>query len=158
MKQINPSLYENLTARQRVIATIEAEARNDEEEVQRLIKSCPKITVRQNDSAYSDTLDMLIHVDILMQRNMLMMGMCHFFMLPRDEEVGNKFAQKAANMEAAWRQVIEEKGIDYDTFRKVALPLPPVLDWVIGNTYSKDAEDLEDVKEIKRELEKNFEQ
>lgn len=156
MKQINPALYENLTARQRVIATIEAEARDDKEEVQRLAKSCPKITVRRNDPAYSDTLDMLIYVDILMQRNMLMMGMWHFFMLPRHEEVGNMYAQKAANMEEAWRQVIEEKGINYDTFREAAFPYPPLLDWVVGNTYSEDAKDIEDVEQIKSELEKNF--
>lgn len=50
---IKPQIYESLTPRQRVIASIEALARGDEEEKRRLVKSCPKKSYLQTDTAYS---------------------------------------------------------------------------------------------------------
>lgn len=60
MKDIAQQVYDKLTPRQRIIATIEAEARDDAEEVRRLVKSCPKKTYTMNDANYAEEMQMLL--------------------------------------------------------------------------------------------------
>ena len=40
MKKISNSLYHNLTTEERIIASVEANTRGDENEIERLIKTC----------------------------------------------------------------------------------------------------------------------
>ena len=60
MNKITTSVYENLTPKQRVVASIEAESRGDAAERKRLIQTCPKVTYRQTDAKFSETMDRLL--------------------------------------------------------------------------------------------------
>jgi hypothetical protein len=60
MNKITTSVYENLTPKQRVVASIEAESRGDAAERKRLIQTCPKVTYSQNDAKFSETMDQLL--------------------------------------------------------------------------------------------------
>jgi len=62
MKAIKPMVYEALTPKQRVIATLEAEARDDQAEVRRLVETCPKVTYRANDERYSGTMRGIVNI------------------------------------------------------------------------------------------------
>ena len=60
MNKITTSVYENLTPKQRVVASIEAESRGDAAVRKRLIQTCPKVTYRQTDAKFSETMDLLL--------------------------------------------------------------------------------------------------
>lgn len=49
--------YENLTANERFRLVVAAEARSDDADVDRLLRSCPVVTQRLNDPAFSDRLE-----------------------------------------------------------------------------------------------------
>ena len=117
--QIKPMIYENLTAPQRVIAVIEAEARDDEAEVQRLVKSCPKKTYRMNDAAFVETIQSLthitLHVECMIHRKLL--GVVAAFYLERDESI-DRLLQSIADIRGAWERMLESMGIAPDAMRK----------------------------------------
>lgn len=79
MKSISPTVYESLTPRQRIIATIEAEARDDQDEVQRLVKTCPKKTYRMNDADYAEEVQLLLADSMAMECDMSYMAINFLF-------------------------------------------------------------------------------
>ena len=52
---IKPTIYENLNPRERLVAGIEALARKDEDEWNKLVDTCPKLTYQQEDLAFFGT-------------------------------------------------------------------------------------------------------
>jgi hypothetical protein len=125
--QIKPMVYENLTASQRVIAVIEAEARDDDAEVQRLVKSCPKKTYRMNDAAFVETMQSLTHttlwVECILQRNAVALMVALF--MDKEESI-DPILQNIADIRAAWEEVLKSMGINPETLRKSAA-LDPLL-------------------------------
>ncbi|HEX2752345.1 MAG TPA: hypothetical protein VHP34_04425, partial [Alphaproteobacteria bacterium] len=67
---IKPSIYENLTHNQRIIATVEALARGDEAEKQRLIETCPKGIYKRSESGYADRMEALEILALLVESAM----------------------------------------------------------------------------------------
>ncbi len=124
--QIKPIVYENLTPRQRVIATIEAEARDDQEEVQRLVKSCPKKTYRTNDAEFYETLETLMHVTLGVEYELQRNALGFIAGLYLDYGAIDKFLQNIADIQAAWYETLEGMGIEPETMRK-ATSLTPVI-------------------------------
>lgn len=127
--QIKPIVYENLTPRQRVIATIEAEARDDQDEVQRLVKSCPKKNYRANDAAYAETLENLMNLALAVEcdlRGNALALMTWSFMDEINIEVNDGLAQKLLqniiNTRTAWEKTLQEAGISPESMYK-AVPL-----------------------------------
>ncbi len=123
---IKPAIYENLTAHERVIASIEALARGDEEEKKRLVKTCPKKTYTMSDGAYSDKMKALF--DIAMAVECDMRGYALKFLLVQwldnnlkgdKEEIISKIINKtplpiseAISIRQAWHEVLRDEGID----------------------------------------------
>lgn len=120
---IKPSVYESLTSRQRVIATIEAEARGDEAEAQRLRDTCPKYTYRQTDAEYSQTMIRIVAFSLAVESDIRgqMIGVLLSVVMEHDDAL-EKFLQNMANIRAAWGQTIETLGIAPDTMRRFSPP------------------------------------
>lgn len=134
MTALKPVIYESLTPRQRLIASIEALARNDEEEQVRLIKTCPKKAYTQTDAAYADKMtslqDMMLAVECDMRGCAL-----NFFMLlhlenssdfesPHDlMAIAPRLIQDMLSIKQAWHDVLTEEGIDPAVMDKVYEPM-----------------------------------
>ncbi len=121
---IKNSVYESLTPRQRVIATIEAEARGDEQEAQRLLATCPKKTYTQADSAYTDMMLHLVAMSIAIETDVRgnVIGALIAVIMEHDDAL-QVFLQNIANIRAAWHETLEAQGIAPDVMRKFSAPL-----------------------------------
>ncbi len=124
MKDIKPIVYESLTPRQRVIATIEAEARGDEVEAKRLVATCPRKTYTQADAAYTDMMIHLVAMSVAIESDIrgYLIGTLLAVIMEHDDTL-QVFLQKIANVRAAWRETLEVQGIDPDVMRKFTAPL-----------------------------------
>ncbi len=122
--QIKPIIYDSLTPRQRVIATIEAEARGDKEEVQRLVKSCPKKLYRENDAAYTQTMHNLMYVSLGVECEMYKNAISYIAALYLDYGVMEKFLQNIIDIRTAWHETLDSMGITLEAMNK-ASPLKP---------------------------------
>lgn len=117
---IKPAIYDKLTTRQRILATLEATARGDKSEVERLIESCPKKTYRMNDTAYSNTINALHIAAIIVEADLrgyalaFQMTMDKGKTLPDGTELDVRFLEMFASLQAAWDEVTTGYGIPHD--------------------------------------------
>lgn len=125
--QIKTSVYENLTAQQRLVAVIEAFARKDKVEVDRLMDSCPKRTYRLNDWAFARGLQklmhMTLHVECILYRKIIAVGMA--LMGERDELI-DPLLQSISDTKAAWNEALKTTGISPEVVQK-ASGLDPIF-------------------------------
>ena len=131
--QIKHAVYENLTIQQRIIASVEALARGDEVEKQRLIKSCPKKTYQMNDTAYGEKMetlhDIAMAVECDMRGNAINFFMLYYFEDKLSEDRQTKLfqlmgtspdnAREILSIRQAWHDLLKDEGIDPTTMEKV---------------------------------------
>ncbi len=130
MNKIASSIYESLTLRQRVIATIEAEARDDGDERQRLISSCPKLTYHQTDARFSETMGKLMGLAMAVEADSKECVL-RFFVAERvDSEISVGFLQDFANVREAWKMTLIAMGIDEESMACAGPPSNPVFELV----------------------------
>lgn len=136
---INSVVYENLTPRQRIIATIEAEARGDEDETRRLVKSCPKKTYMQTASEYSDMMDALISMAMAFECD-LRGEIISFLIANRagNESMGIHL-QNIADLQAAWDEVLKARGINPESMKKIACPPHYALEGIMNSKLIPDS-------------------
>lgn len=162
---IKPRLYESLTPAQRVIASIEALARDDEEEKLRLVKSCPKKTYTMTDAAYSDKMEALLDMAMAVELDMRDCAL-NFFMLlwledtltedrhkcfhERMERVPCQI-QEAISIKQAWREFLEDEGINPATMDRAYQPLRHfAIEWITALADNMDLKpDPETVRKYK---------
>lgn len=123
---IKPSIYENLTHDQRIIATVEAQARDDEAEKQRLIDTCPKGVYKRNESDYADRMEALEILALLVEYAMCDAAlnlMVHMHVESRNNSAARpsffSTIQKTPEsiedilcMYEAWHEMLQEEGIN----------------------------------------------
>lgn len=129
---IKPVIYENLTTKERIIATLEANARNDEEEKARLVKTCPKKSYRITDPAYTNMMESFYHLALVVESDMRGCAL-NFFMLywladnPRvaHEDAAELSVDLAPgklmemiSIQEAWLNFLDEEGIPLETAAK----------------------------------------
>jgi len=122
MNKIASSVYENLTIRQRVIACIEAQARGDRDERERLISSCPKFTYHQTDARFSGKMETLILLALAVEADLRECVLRFFVMLKFEPDSSGRFLQDFANIREAWKMTVRTMGIDE---KSMALAGPP---------------------------------
>jgi hypothetical protein len=144
---IKPVIYENLTVQQRIAATIEALARDDDAEHERLASTCPKIHYKQADYLYSGTLQsivaMAISTELEMTSNALSMTACCCAPSPNDELIAG-FHQRISDCYAAWNETLGAMGIDPEAVEKLAKPMrhPVVATILTGELPDADPEQV----------------
>lgn len=128
---LKSSLYDTLTPIQRVIATIEAEARDDTAEVERLVKSCPKKIYTMNDDAYTRMMDRLILARLAIECDLQnqMIGFWVAALCDREDCI-QMFLQNMADIQAAWHKTLNEFGIDPETMAKAGPPRHGAIDFL----------------------------
>ena len=123
---IKYAVYESLTSRQRIIATIEAWARGDEAESQRLAKTCPKVTYRGNESAYAERIKTLKYMALVIEYDMRgaaisFLSHPYFSQDPEKDHRHNwhkdlkqrpEQIRGLLSIHEAWNSILQEEGID----------------------------------------------
>jgi len=130
---IKPAIYDTLTPQQRLIAAVEAIARGDEAEHEKLVDTCPKKKYEQADYRFSGMLQALItmsfQVELQMTGNLLSLIM---FMGRNDEDRADIFLQKIVDTHTAWNRQVEALGIDPEIIAKTVQKLRhPLLDYFL---------------------------
>ena len=143
MKQIKPLVYKSLTAKQRVIATLAAEARGDEAEIERLCDTCPQYTYRMMDGEYIHTYQTLITIGMTIECDYR--GFALGFAVSKWQEHGDSFLflSKMKTLRDAWREVLTTHSIEYDTMEQVLKPIRnPMVDFCLDAIDTLNALDL----------------
>jgi len=141
--QIKSIVYESLTAQQRVIAVIEAFARKDMAEVDRLIDSCPKKTYRLNDWALSRGLHKLMHltlnVELMLDRKAMVVMLA---LMAEQDELIDPLLQSISDTQAAWNEALGTIGISPETVQKAAGTEPLFLELMVELMPDPDPENV----------------
>ena len=120
---LKPTLYNNLTPMQRVIATIEAEARADTQEVERLVKSCPKYAYTTQDWDYSKRMLTLMIMALAVESDIRGQALGFWIAMTVDQDDrAQMFLQNIADIQAAWHQTLNSYGIDPEAMVKAGPP------------------------------------
>lgn len=121
--KIKPTIYENLTPRQRIIAVIEAQARKDDNEIQTLINTCPKKTYTWGDAEYSHTMQKLLIMTLLIESDMRGYALGVMACLMKDHDATEMFLQKMSDTQAAWEGTLKNMGINPETMQRANIGL-----------------------------------
>jgi hypothetical protein len=127
MKDISLSVYRNLTPAQRLVASIEALARGDEEEKQRLVKSCPRKSYIQNDAQFADIMENLMDLAIAVEADLRECVIYFLIAIRADPKNALEFLQRYSDLRAGWNSAISRMGIDPESMRKARPPPCPVF-------------------------------
>ena len=111
---IRGTVYEALSPRQRIIAAMDAIARDDTAEVERLKSTCPISTYRQRDAAFSDTVEALFGTGLAVEAD-LRGAALWWWMVRAVPEQGGALLQNMAAIEAAWLALLADMGITSPT-------------------------------------------
>lgn len=130
MRKIAPTVYEDLTPRQRIVACVEAEARGDEMEKQRLISSCPKVKYLSNDARFSDKIEKLFSLAMAVEADLRGFALAFLIGIRVDPKNAIQLLQPFADLRAAWNSVISQMGIDPGSMKKAGPPASPILELI----------------------------
>lgn len=123
--QIKSKIYEQLSVRQRVIATIEAMSRSDDDELGMLYRTCPAKVYRQKDIAYSLCLDRALDMHVAHEHELLNLALTYMWLDSVDptrfEKQKKGILQKMANIEGAWDLFTANLGITKDVMTKAGI-------------------------------------
>lgn len=150
---IKDSVYESLTSRQRVIATIEAEARGDDDEVRRLRDTCPKKNYLQTDAAYTDMMMRLIILTLSVEADIRgnTIGVLISVIMDHDDAL-HVFLKRIANIQEAWHQMLEELGIDSNSMKKFGPPGSILTELIYTLIPEPDLESIPEIRKSMSEL------
>jgi hypothetical protein len=108
--KISDTAYEALSPRQRIIATIDAMARDDTAEIDRLKTTCPIKSYRREDAAFRDVFEGLRGAELAVEADLLSEAL---WLIARhdDPECREATLQTMAAIEAAWLALLSDMGI-----------------------------------------------
>lgn len=145
--RIHANVYESLTPRQRLIAAVEAIARKDDPEIERLNTTCPKITYKQADLRYADALKGIVTMAITTELH-LTSGLlsCIASSKAGMEDAADQFLQITVNRQAAWSRYMQSQGISPDVVETLVKDLRHPI---VAYTFREGREGLPDPEEQK---------
>ena len=141
MKQLADSMYRTLTAEERIIASVEANARDDENEIEKLIQTCPRKNYKSTDRAYSQRMDYLFAIQMAVEadltQNALDYAVMNFIDIDPKKAVfvQEKARQRIIDIQTAWHGFLEDKGINPETMDQMAMKMRhPYLNMLLDCT------------------------
>jgi hypothetical protein len=128
MKEIVDTVYQNLAPDSRLVAVIEAIARGDERERERLTSSCPRVTCHQRDPRFTEKMDRLMGLALAIEADLKECALRFFVTLRLDPENSTEHLQAFANILDAWQRTLRKIGIDAQAMASAGPPTSPVFE------------------------------
>jgi len=122
---IKTTIYENLTPQQRIAAAVQALSRGDFTEHDKLTDTCPQKIYRQADYRYTGMLQGLVSVAMAVELHLtsdLLSMVCFAFVGGQDEQT-EECLRRASSTLAAWRETLEDLGVDPESMMRLTAPL-----------------------------------
>ncbi|PCI52973.1 MAG: hypothetical protein COB36_14030 [Alphaproteobacteria bacterium] len=134
---IKSTIYENLKPEQRLVASIEALARHDDVEHEKLVQSCPQKTYKGADYSYSGTLQGLVSMSLSVEYDIMReaLSMVAVMSARSDyvDEVVEGCMQAISNIRTAWSEALKEIGIDVESMDKLSQGVRhPIIDKILN--------------------------
>lgn len=130
MKKISQKVYATLTPTQRVAAYVEALARGDEDEVQRLRSSCPSVEYRRIDPCFSKRLDTLFGLAMATEADLKESALGFFVAMRLDPKSARDYLEQFANTRHAWKTIQSTFGIDAKAMELAGPPSSPFFELI----------------------------
>ncbi|MEW9920018.1 hypothetical protein AB2B41_10405 [Marimonas sp. MJW-29] len=128
MKKIGPKVYESLSPRQRAVAYIEALARQDVPEQQRLLRTCPKVTVVLIDPRFTDIVERVMAMAVAKEADLRDCMIEWLLAIRIDPKSARGSLQRFSNVERAWKLVLDSIGIDEQVMAIAGPPPSPYFE------------------------------
>ena len=139
--KIKPVIYESLTPRQRIIAVIEAQARQDDQEIETLINTCPKKKYIWADAEYCVAMQRLLIMALSVELDMRGYALGVMACIMKNHDAMEVFLQKMADTQAAWHETLEKMGISPEIMQKamgLENPIVTVLRQILSIPQHED--------------------
>jgi hypothetical protein len=147
MKQVKSMVYESLTPRERVVATLEAEARGDQAEARRLVETCPKRTYRMNDAAYAETMRGIVNLAIFLEMELRGYALAATYAMATDSAHLPALLAKMLTLHAAWEQAFAAQGLPFARVEALTAPIRnPVVQTLLDTARDIRALDAQDTQ------------
>lgn len=143
MKKIGSKIYETLTPRQRLVACVEAEARGDEDEKDRLIATCPRKTYEMYDIEFSNAMDSLVGAALATEGDLRGCLLGYLVASRVDPQIASTFLQEFANIRSAWKIAINALGIDAKTMERAGPAPCPYFELINDLVPEPDCQETE---------------
>ena len=152
MKSVSPAVYDNMPPKLRLVACIEAIARNDEKEKALLIRSCPKFTYTQPDAQFLDNLECLMSLAMAVEADLREFLLQYYAVLRIEAELSRKCLQNFADYREGWHMTLKTLGIERETMALAGPPSSPVFALVEDLLPSPEAKSAKVISEQMLEL------
>ncbi|HBH25840.1 MAG TPA: hypothetical protein DDX54_00325 [Rhodospirillaceae bacterium] len=147
MKQVKAMVYDALTPHERVVATLEAEARGDATEARRLVESCPKVTYRANDERYSGAMRAIVNLAIFLEMELRGIALAAAWAMATDSEHLPALLAKMLTLHTAWERAFAAKGLDFALVETFTAPVRnPVVAFFLDTARDIRALDAQDME------------
>jgi len=177
MKKIKTTTYESLNPEQRLVATIEASGRGDDDEVQRLFSTCPRKTYTQTDAAFANKHLLVVTVAMAIELELASIALSAFMSIFHQSENFKAKIKKTkrfedmkaeemhqlaamleaiAAMDAAAARWFEAKGISRENWIKFRPKRHLVVDFWANLAPEPSEDDVQHVLEQFAEIEQGI--
>jgi hypothetical protein len=124
MRNLADKYYAALTPSERVGAAIEAAARDDTLEIQRLRETCPRGLYRQTDPIFSDSMEQLSSLCVAVRHDQMVQVARYLIGRQHDRELAQDALQSLASLEAGLKDIFDELGVAGDAADSFFKPHP----------------------------------
>lgn len=138
---IRGTVYETLSPRQRIIAAMDAIARDDTAEIDRLKTTCPFRTYRQRDAAFSNAIEALFGAGLAVEADLR--GAALWWWAAPVPEQREALLQGMAAIEAAWLALMADMGISSPT--AAAPPRHPLVECLLEIAPEPESERVAEI-------------
>ncbi len=130
MKKVPPKVYKRLKPRQRLNASLEALARGDEQERQRLYKTCPKFNYMLEDQCFVQRWNNLQAFAVAAECDLRGFELKFFIARLVESEDTLKHLRHFSNYRSAWEMALKKSGVDPGVLQ-AAMPPRPITDEIL---------------------------
>lgn len=160
MKKLNNKVYENLGVKERIIASVEAKARGDDNEVTRLIKTCPKMRYNCTDPEYADRMNNLFIIQMALECDLMRHALSYLLAVftGATTEIMAKVEAHAlqtfADCHAAWQEFLDDNGLKLESMNKIIEDMrhPIVVSMLENPLQEPNREGIDYCKEIYNQI------
>ena len=153
MRNLNDKYYQALSAPERVLASIEAEARGDTQELHRLKETAPRKVYEQVQAEYVNTMMELTTIVIALEHDMLAQALTHEIAnRTGNHEMAERAMQTIANLEHGRLHIFHELGVSKEIADQYGPPRHPVLEYLVSISPEPNERHLMENKNLMNSL------